>query len=236
MTPEIAIVDSNTLSCLGLQNLLEEIIPTAVIRSFRSFGELMDDTPDMYVHYFISSQIYFEHTAFFLERKPKTIVLVNGETVPQLSSVPTLNIYQDEQNLAKNILQLRQYGDQYHLHQGRPESAGHANMAPDTTSHDLSAREIEVLVLITKGLINKEIADKLNISLTTIISHRKNITEKLGIKSVSGLTYLCSHARICGSRQNIILQPEHIRSGVFQKRRRPNQCTCMPKFNRSIVE
>ena len=64
MTPEIAIVDSNTLSCLGLQNLLEEIIPTAVIRSFRSFGELMDDTPDMYVHYFISSQIYFEHTTF----------------------------------------------------------------------------------------------------------------------------------------------------------------------------
>ena len=56
MTPEIAIVDSNTLSCLGLQNLLEEIIPTAIIRSFRSFGELMDDTPDMYVHYFISSQ------------------------------------------------------------------------------------------------------------------------------------------------------------------------------------
>ena len=46
MTPEIAIVDSNTLSCLGLQNLLEEIIPTAIIRSFRSFGELMDDTPD----------------------------------------------------------------------------------------------------------------------------------------------------------------------------------------------
>ena len=101
MTPEIAIVDSNTLSCLGLQNLLEEIIPTAIIRSFRSFGELMDDTPDMYVHYFISSQIYFEHTAFFLERKPKTIVLVNGETVPQLSGMPTLNIYQDEQNLAK---------------------------------------------------------------------------------------------------------------------------------------
>ena len=52
----------------------------------------------------------------------------------------------------------------------------------------LSAREIEVLVLITKGLINKEIADKLNISLTTVITHRNNITEKLGIKSVSGLT------------------------------------------------
>ena len=54
--------------------------------------------------------------------------------------------------------------------------------------HDLSAREIEVLVLLTRGLINKEIAERLNISLTTVISHRKNICEKLGIKSVSGLT------------------------------------------------
>ena len=202
MTPEIAIVDSNTLSCLGLQNLLEEIIPTAIIRSFRSFGELMDDTPDMYVHYFISSQIYFEHTAFFLERKPKTIVLVNGETVPQLSGMPTLNIYQDEQNLAKNILQLRQYGNQYRQNHGKPAPARHSDMAINTAAgHDLSAREIEVLVLITKGLINKEIADKLNISLTTVISHRKNITQKLGIKSVSGLTiYAVMHGYVEADR------------------------------------
>ena len=68
-----------------------------------------------------------------------------------------------------------------------------ANGADD---HDLSAREIEVLVLITKGLIN-EIADKLNISLTTVITHRKNIVEKLGIKSVSGLTiYAVMHGYI----------------------------------------
>ena len=42
--------------------------------------------------------------------------------------------------------------------------------------------------MITKGFINKEIAEELHISLTTVISHRKNIQEKLGIKSVSGLT------------------------------------------------
>ncbi|KAA6310930.1 Oxygen regulatory protein NreC [termite gut metagenome] len=53
---------------------------------------------------------------------------------------------------------------------------------------DLSAREIEVLALLSKGLINKEIADKLSISLNTVVSHRKNITGKLSIKSVSGLT------------------------------------------------
>ena len=216
MTPEIAIVDSNTLSCLGLQNLLEEIIPTAIIRSFRSFGELMDDTPDMYVHYFISSQIYFEHTAFFLERKPKTIVLVNGETVPQLSGMPTLNIYQDEQNLAKNILQLRQYGNQYRQNHGKPAPARHSDMAINTAAgHDLSAREIEVLVLITKGLINKEIADKLNISLTTVTPQEYH--REAGYQVRVRADYLCRDARICGSGQNIILQPDTSEAKSFQK-------------------
>ena len=37
-------------------------------------------------------------------------------------------------------------------------------------------------------LMNKEIADQMNISIHTVISHRKNITRKTGIKSVSGLT------------------------------------------------
>lgn len=36
--------------------------------------------------------------------------------------------------------------------------------------------------------MNKEIADRLHIGTTTVISHRRNIMEKLGIKSVAGLT------------------------------------------------
>lgn len=52
----------------------------------------------------------------------------------------------------------------------------------------LSEREIDVLKLLVAGNANKEIADKLNISTHTVISHRKNITQKTGIKSVSGLT------------------------------------------------
>lgn len=57
-----------------------------------------------------------------------------------------------------------------------------------TDNGELTTREKDVIKLIALGLANKEIADKLFISIHTVISHRKNITEKLGIKSISGLT------------------------------------------------
>ena len=184
-TPEIAIIEQNTLAALGLRTIIEELIPDAVIRTFASFGQLTDDTPDMYAHYFVSAQIYFAHTAFFLERKPKTIVLSSGEQ-PQLNGVPTLDCTLPQDRLVKAIVSLRRYGH-------RPN----AHPAISNTEHDLSPREIEVLVLVTKGYINKEIAERLNISLTTVISHRKNITEKLGIKSVSALAiYAVMHGYV----------------------------------------
>ena len=182
---EIAIIEQNTLAALGLQTILEELIPNAVIRLFSSFGQLTDDTLDMYVHYFVSSQIYFAHTSFFMERRPKTIVLSNGEQ-PSLYGVLTLNYSLSRNLLVKSIIQLRNYG--------------HKNDHPNdmqAAEHDLSPREIEVLILLTKGYINKEIANKLHIGLTTVITHRKNITEKLGIKSVSGLAvYAIMHGYI----------------------------------------
>lgn len=188
--PEIAIIEANTLTALGLRTILEELLPEAVIRTFASFGELTDDTPDMYAHYFISSQIYFEHTGFFIERKPKTIVLAAGDQ-PLLSGIPYLNICLPQDRLVTSIMKLRRYGHT------TPHSASEI---PDN-SHELSPRETEVLVLVTKGLINKEIAEKLNISLTTVISHRKNITDKLGIKSVSGLAiYAVMHGYIEADR------------------------------------
>lgn len=183
--PEIAVIEANTLTAIGLKTILERMIPMATIRTFSSFGELTDDTPDMYAHYFISAQNYVEYNAFFLPRKKKTIVLAGGGDGHslQLSGVRTLNIYQPEEVLVKDILKLHQHAH----HDGHPAEAKLPH-TPPASGHELSLREIEVLTLITRGMINKEIADKLNISLTTVITHRKNITEKLGIKSVSGLT------------------------------------------------
>ena len=61
----------------------------------------------------------------------------------------------------------------------------------------LTDREIEVMSLIVQGYINKEIGDQLHIGLATVITHRKNIMEKLGLKSVSALTiYAVMHGYV----------------------------------------
>lgn len=62
------------------------------------------------------------------------------------------------------------------------------NCVGPSHSEMLSEREKDVLIELVNGLSNKEIADKLNISIHTVISHRKNITHKTAIKSLSGLT------------------------------------------------
>ena len=60
--------------------------------------------------------------------------------------------------------------------------------APKAEGEELSQREKEILICVAKGMLNKEIADLYNISIYTVITHRKNITRKTGIKTVAGLT------------------------------------------------
>ncbi|MBO5819988.1 MAG: response regulator transcription factor, partial [Alistipes sp.] len=68
-------------------------------------------------------------------------------------------------------------------------------------SHELSERERDVLILVARGFTNKEIASELNISPHTVISHRKNIVHKTGIRSVAGLTVYAVLNKLIDSEQ-----------------------------------
>lgn len=71
------------------------------------------------------------------------------------------------------------------------EKLNRKNQSPSqqkSDSDNLTQREIEVLTGLVNGMLNKEIADALNISIHTVVRHRKNITVKTGIRSQSGLT------------------------------------------------
>ena len=201
MDIEIAIVDTNTLTSMGLQSLLEEFLPGVTVRSFGSFDALMEDTPYYYVHYFVSTNIYFEHASFFREQGHKTILLTQNREQALRAGLPFIDVTQSEVHLVQQILRLREMGKQEgarHRELQVPGSTGAGFREVDSRTHhmeshpqmrpELSLREVEVLQLLVKGMTNKEIGDKLNISITTAISHRRNIQEKTGNKSLAGLT------------------------------------------------
>ena len=188
--PKIAIVDSNTLASLGLKQLLLNVMPIMTVDTFGSFSELESSNPDTYFHYFVAMDIVLRNRTFFTTRKRKTIVLtLSLNDSAQLTDFHSLFINQPEHALVRALLTLQQ-----HAHgDGR-------NMPPMPQilqQKILSDREIEVMSLIVQGYINKEIANRLNIGLSTVITHRKNIMEKLGMKSVSALTiYAVMHGYV----------------------------------------
>ncbi len=187
--PKFAIIDPNTLAAMGLRQILQNVVPIIEIDTFGSFAELVSTHYDDYVHYFVSMHLVLENRAFFLERRFKTIVLTTSMSPnSQLSDFHSICVNVPEKQLIRSLLILQQ-----HVHgNGR-------NMPPmsNAQEHVLSDREIEVLSLIVQGFINKEIANQLNISITTVITHRKNIMDKLGVKSVSALTiYAVMHGYV----------------------------------------
>ena len=188
--PKVAIIDSNTLAAVGLKQLLQNVMPIMTIDTFGTFAELEANHPDNYFHYFVAMNIVLENRAFFSAHRQKTIVLTLGiETVSQLSEFHSLCINLPEKELVHTLLILQQ-----HAH---PKGQNLPPIPDALQQKVLSDREIEVMSLIVQGYINKGIADKLNISLSTVITHRKNIMDKLGMKSVSALTiYAIMHGYV----------------------------------------
>ena len=165
-------------------------MPIMTVDTFGSFTELEVNHPEQYFHYFVSMNVVLENKPFFLAQRKKTIVLtLSLDTMSQLSEFHSLCINVPESELVRSLLMLEQ-----HAH-------GHGQNLPPMPKalqqKILSDREIEVMSLIVQGFINKEIADKLNIGLSTVITHRKNIMDKLGFKSVSALTiYAVTHGYV----------------------------------------
>ncbi len=118
---------------------------------------------------------FFDIEAFKERHKQKKIHIIaiqasffNNNIINKYDE--TISIFDDLNQLANTIDKLK-------------------NILPQEELDDtLSDREKEILICIVRGMTNKEVADYLTISIHTVITHRKNITTKLQIHSVSGLT------------------------------------------------
>lgn len=188
--PKIAIIDPNTLSVLGLKAILQNVMPIMTVDTFGSFSELQANKPEQYFHFFVAMNVVLQNRTFFQANRRKTIVLtLSLDSASQLNEFHSLCINVPEKELIRSLLAIQQHG--------HPQGKNMPELPQALQQKILTGREIEVMSLIVQGYINKEIADRLNIGLATVVTHRKNIMDKLGMKSVSALTiYAVMHGYV----------------------------------------
>lgn len=180
MQPQMVIIMENTLSAMALRTLLMDIangLEVVVCDSLDSYTPTEGSVP----HFFVSSMTIFRNPDYFRQMMRRTIVVAegNGSTFAQMG-FRTLDATSSEQDIVRAMLQMH--------HMGHPHGHPHPTATNVVNSSELSQREREVLKLMIKGRINKEIADELHISLSTVIFHRNNICDKLNTRSIGRLT------------------------------------------------
>lgn len=184
MTPCLAVIEPDALASVGLRTLLVDLFSGAEILAYPSVEALIADSNRYFVHFFVRDGELFAHADEFDMLRDRTFALCAGPGHAfRDAGFRVLDTTAGETVFVKTLLQ-------YHA-QGHPG----ANDRMRTGDDLLSEREKEILVLLVKGLINKEIADRLDIAVTTVISHRNNLCAKLGTRSIGRLTI---HAVLAG--------------------------------------
>lgn len=165
----IALISLSALENMALKDLGREI-PYVRVDSFGSFAAFLPFASD-FRRFAVSADEFVAHFDFFMPRRKHTLVVCRdsrqavGEILPN-----TIFPNMDETEIEASFSALVE----------REESA--------SATAEISQRERDIIREVASGYTNKEIADRLNISVNTVTTHRKNISSKLGIRSASGLS------------------------------------------------
>lgn len=191
----VAIVEPSPIIRLGLEAQLRKLprykIAVNIIAEDpkRELGEMLSMTPaDIYI---LNPLVCGLKPQKHLPQgsQAKAVALSYGTTDEQL-----LREYDAVLPITTSMQQLNELLDKFVAPEAQPVG----------DSQDLTAREREILVCVVKGMTNKKIAEHLFLSQHTVITHRRNIGQKLQIKSPSALTL---YAMI-----NNLVQPSDINS------------------------
>lgn len=172
----IAIVEASPVILEGVVAMLSRSPQIRIVGSVATVSELQmllerhDDVDVVVASTSFASQLEGVAELQALPIVGLQSVVTNAESLRRFAAVAT--IYAEAEELQRVVLDATE----------APVEHNYAE------SHELSERERDVLVLVARGFTNKEIASELNISPHTVISHRKNIVHKTGIRSVAGLT------------------------------------------------
>lgn len=170
----VVIVDSDTLRAIGLRQILEDRhgLKAHIVADPRRIADKIDET----TLFFVTPEAFASMPYFYVPRRERVVLISSIAESP----LPVLSVAGDETALLGQIDNII----------GRMAAAG--------TPVTLSERERQVLRLIALGRINKEIADTLGISFNTVLSHRKNISSKLGIRTAASMSVYAMMSGLIG--------------------------------------
>lgn len=180
-TKKVIVVSNAFLISAGIENLMLELSGMLVDHVYNGSEKKLCDK--------------------ILTRKPEFVV-IDPESVPNIL-IPLINELSEEKDIKiiglvssttnNNIISRFTYSlniqdNKFHLIEALQKIIGKEEKGKPNNEQTISKRETEILQQLALGLTNQEIADKLFLSIHTVMTHRKKITRKLGIKTVSGLT------------------------------------------------
>lgn len=169
----IAVLSANCLQGLGVKSILNEYFNPETIAIYNDPGEFIQKSTAQFDFIILNTELFIAYNEFFQSIKNKLILLQERDISPGQTSYATINTTLTQPEIVEQLEKI---------------FLSRIKIRVTDNQEELSVREIEVLKLVAVGLTNKQIADQLFISMHTVITHRKNINRKLGIKTVSGLT------------------------------------------------
>lgn len=173
------IADKSYMIRKGLISIIEKISNTQIIQQFDNEDDIIsleNYEPDFLI---INSNLLNPKILKFIKKNSKNTQIVcllskSNHLIQEIEWAEQIDLYDTQKSILKKLNVLI----------GNHKTGKTKKAVPD----EISGREADILKNIALGYSNKEIADKLFISTHTVVTHRKNITRKLGIKTVPGLT------------------------------------------------
>lgn len=173
----VVIIEPSSIVSNGLRSMVDEVPDFDVVGVLPDMNRIDERIAAMRADVVIlnPSLVEFHRRGAIKNIFPATAIVallynyIENDVLRQFSGV--IDIYDDKTKVSCTL-------------QGAVTDYGTEDVVAD--GDELSEREKEIVVAVAKGLMNKEIAVLHNISIHTVISHRKNISRKTGIKSASG--------------------------------------------------
>lgn len=179
---KIAIAEPSSMLRIGLEQLLRELPDVEVVFSTDNLNSLNARINALHPDILIVNPLLYDYAK-------RATLRAEFDNLPNLRLVGLITSYIESQH-QRQFSGIIELNDDFQRVKSTLNQVSNSiqtdNDESDTAS--LSDREKDVLICLSKGLKNNEIADQLNISVHTVITHRKNIVRKTGIKSVAALT------------------------------------------------